>query len=48
MKKIILIFIFFLLSSNSFASEQFIFNVTEIEITDDGKKFIGNKNGKAK
>ncbi|WP_075504254.1 LPS-assembly protein LptD [Candidatus Pelagibacter communis] len=48
MKKIILIFIFFLLSSNSFASEQFIFNVTEIEITDDGNKFIGNKNGTAK
>ena len=48
MTKLILTFIFVLLLSNSFASEQFIFNVTEIEITDDGNKFIGNKNGTAK
>ena len=43
MSKIILTLIFFFLSLNSFASDQFIFDVTEIEITDNGNKFIGTK-----
>ena len=48
MSKIILTLIFFFLSLNSFASDQFIFDVTEIEITDNGNKFIGTKRGVAK
>ena len=44
--KLILILLFFLPNSN--AQESFNFDVTEIEILDQGNKFIGKKNGVAK
>ena len=40
----ILIFLFFSFNVNS--ADQFNFDVTEVEITDDGNKFIGKKRGK--
>ena len=42
---IIIFFLFFISYSN--ASESFVFDVTEIEITENGKKFIGKKSGTA-
>ena len=43
--KLIIILLFFLPISK--AEESFNFDVTEIEILDQGKKFIGKKNGVA-
>ena len=48
--KIIYFLIFFLIVAGfniSFASEEFNFDVTEVEITDDGNKFKGSKKGTA-
>ena len=48
--KTIFFLIFFLIVAGfniSFASEQFNFDVTEIEITEDGNKFKGSKKGTA-
>ena len=42
---IIIFFLFFTSYSNG--SESFVFDVTEIEITENGKKFIGKKSGTA-
>jgi len=46
-KKIIFIFLFFLISIHSYGNEQFTFNVTEVEIKENGNKFIGLKKGTA-
>ncbi len=48
MSKKIFILIIFLISLNSYADEQFIFDVTEVQITDNGNKFIGTKRGTVK
>ena len=48
MKKIIYIIILFFISSKVYSSDQFIFDITEIQIIDDGNKFIGTKRGTAK
>ena len=40
------IFLFFLIIGQSIANEQFNFDVTEIEITDNGNKFTGLNKGK--
>ena len=48
--KIIYFLIFFLIVAGfniSFASEEFNFDVTEVEITEDGNKFKGSKKGTA-
>ncbi len=43
------IFIFFLfLISNSNGDESFVFDVTEIEITENGNKFVGKNGGTVK
>jgi len=44
---ILVFFCFFLLSKNVFANEPFVFNVTEIEILEDGDKIYGYKGGTA-
>ena len=44
---ILIFFCFFLLSKNVYANEPFIFNVTEIEILEDGNKIYGYKGGTA-
>jgi len=44
---ILVFFCFFLLSKNVYANEPFIFNVTEIEILEDGNKIYGYKGGTA-
>ena len=46
-KFIILFFYFFIFSNFIYANENFNFNVTEIEIIEDGKKFIGKNKGTA-
>ena len=46
--KTLLILLFSLISSKSFGSEQFNFNITEIEILDNGNKFKGTKRGQIK
>ena len=47
--KIIYILLFFLFSfSYSSGDESFVFDVTEIEIIDNGNKFIGKKGGNVK
>ena len=43
--KIILLTILIFYSSNLFGQEQFNFDVTEIEIKENGNKFIGLKRG---
>ena len=44
---IFVFFCIFLLSKNVFANEPFVFNVTEIEILEDGNKIYGYKGGTA-
>jgi LPS-assembly protein len=44
---ILIFFCFFLLSKNVCANEPFVFNVTEIEILEDGNKIYGYKGGTA-
>ena len=44
---ILVFFCFFLLSKNVYANEPFVFNVTEIEILEDGNKIYGYKGGTA-
>ena len=44
----LLILLFSITSSKSFGSEQFNFNITEIEILDNGNKFKGTKRGQIK
>jgi len=44
--KIIFVLFFFALISNAKSNEQFNFDVTEVEISDNGNKFVGNKRGK--
>ena len=44
---ILVFFCFFLLSKNVCANEPFVFNVTEIEILEDGNKIYGYKGGTA-
>ena len=44
---IFVFFCFFLLSKNVYANEPFVFNVTEIEILEDGNKIYGYKGGTA-
>ena len=44
-KLLIKIFLVILYIANVHASEQFNFDITQIEITDDGNKFIGSKRG---
>ena len=46
MSKIIIFLFIYFLSLNSNASEQFNFDITEIEILENGNKFLGNKRGK--
>ena len=46
MQKLFLIIIFFLFSINVNSAEQFNFNVTEIEITNNGNIIKGLKRGK--
>ena len=41
------IFLLFLFSVCAYGNEQFIFNVTEVEIKENGNKFIGLKKGTA-
>ena len=48
MSKIIFILAAILISLNSYADEVFNFDVTEIQILDNGNKFIGLKRGTAK
>ena len=48
MSKIIFILAAILISLNSYADEVFNFDVTEIQILDNGNKFIGLKRGVAK
>ena len=43
--KIILLLIFFLTSLNATGQEQFNFSVTEIDILENGNKFIGSDRG---
>ena len=43
--KIIILIFFYLSVSNSYAAEQFNFDVTEVQILDNGNKFIGTKRG---
>mgnify|MGYP001181880744 FL=1 len=43
--KIILLLIFFLTSLNATGQEQFNFSVTEIDILENGNKFIGKNRG---
>ena len=45
LKNIILVFLLILTFKNSYASEQFTFDVTEIQITENGNKFIGTDRG---
>ena len=45
---ILIVFYFLILNFNFFniyAQEQFDFDVTEIEISDNGEKFVGKKRG---
>ena len=44
---ILIFFCFFLLSKNVCANEPFVFNVTEIEILENGNKIYGYKGGTA-
>ena len=44
-KKIIYILIFFLFSLNAYSVESFNFDITELEILENGNKFIGNEKG---
>ena len=46
LKNIILVFLFIFTFNNSYASEQFTFDVTEIQITENGNKFIGTNRGR--
>ena len=46
MKKIIFIFLIYFTVFNVHSQEQFNFDVTEIQITEDGNKFIGKNKGK--
>ena len=41
----IIIFTFFLFISNVYSSEQFNFDVTEVQILENGNKFVGTKRG---
>ena len=43
--KIIILIFFYLSVSNSYGAEQFNFDVTEVQILDNGNKFIGTKRG---
>ena len=45
LNKIIIFTFFFLFISNVYSSEQFNFDVTEIEILENGNKFVGTKRG---
>ena len=42
-----LIFLFFFTFSNTYGNESFTFDVTEIEILEEGNKFLGTNGGKA-
>ena len=42
-----ILFCFFLISKNVYANEPFVFNITEIEILEDGNKIYGYKGGTA-
>ena len=44
--KIILLFIFYFVFLNANSEEQFNFDVTEVQILDDGNKFVGKQRGK--
>ena len=44
---ILILFYFFLISKNVYANEPFVFNITEIEILEDGNKIYGYKGGTA-
>ena len=44
--KLLLILLISIISSNVHSSEQFTFDITEIEISENGQKFIGKKRGK--
>ena len=46
MKRILIFLFFYLFYSNAIGTEQFNFDVTEIEIVDNGNKFLGKKRGK--
>ena len=46
LKNIIIVFLFIFTFNNSHASEQFTFAVTEIQITENGNKFIGTNRGR--
>ena len=45
MQKIFFILFFYLIFFNAYSNEQFNFDVTEIEILDNGNKFKGSKRG---
>ena len=42
----IILILFFLFCSNANSSEQFNFDITEVQILENGNKFIGTKRGK--
>ena len=44
-KKIISILILFLFSFNAYSVESFNFDITELEILENGNKFVGNEKG---
>ena len=44
--KIIYILTFFFLSFNAYSVESFNFDVTEVEILENGNKFIGSEKGR--
>ena len=45
---ILIFYIIFFVSNYSFSNETFIFEVTEIEIKDNGNKYIGKNKGIAR
>ena len=44
--KFILLFVFYFVFLNANSQEQFNFDVTEVEILENGNKFVGKKRGK--
>ena len=46
MKKIFIFLLLYFFSLNALGAEQFNFDITEIEIVDNGNKFLGKKRGK--
>ena len=43
--KIILVIIFYFVSLNVYSAEEFNFDITEVQILENGNKFLGTKRG---